>query len=362
MKVNSAELKNALQTVIGVISNNPVLPILEDYLFEIKNNTLTVTATDLETFISTSIKCESETDFNIAIPAKILLDTIRQLPPQELKFDFGMNSVTIISAFGEYQLATESGSDYPKLPESDSLTQFNLPASLLSDAINKTMFATSNDQLRPALCGVLLECTGTSINFVSTDAQKLAYFSYPTETDEKIRLIIPKKPLSVVKTALTDINNVTIKYNAQNAFFEFSDYKIVCRLIDAKFPEYTNVIPNNDKTLNVGKNNILGALKRLSNYANSTTNQIRLKISENLMTVSAENLDTQTKGSEKIPCLFNGALEIGFNSKFLIETISNVDSEEIKIELSAPNRAGIVKPANESDYMFLVMPVILNNN
>lgn len=359
---NSNDLKTALSSLSGIISNNPVLPILEDFLFEIDGQKLTITATDLETFISTYVKISSDEPlvYSVAIPAKILLDTIKQLPNQPITFEFTVGKVTITSVFGEYALATEDGNDFPKPPAPDSNQSVTLNTGLLKSAIDKTIFATSVDDLRPAMCGVLFEVYPNGINFVATDAHKLALVNNGSSEGEAINLIVPKKPLTAIKNALPPDGTVNIKYNAQNAFFEFSDYTISCRLTDARYPQYRAILPKNDKQVTINKSDFLSSLKRVSNYANKTTNQVKLKITANALTISAENLDYNTKGSEKLPCEFNSdSFEIGFNSKFLIEILSVIDSEQVILKLSAANKATTIH-GDFDDFMCLLMPIILN--
>ena len=357
---NSNELKTALSNLVGIISNNPVLPILEDFLFQIDGDKLTVTVTDLETFISTDLKIHSDGKYNVAIPAKILLDTIRQLPSQPITFEFSGGQVVITSVFGEYTIATEDGNDYPKCPEPDSDKSVTLHAGMLKNAIEKTIFATSADDLRPAMCGVLFEVYENGVNFVATDAHKLSLFTHGSAEGNSTNLIVPKKPLSAIKNALPPDSMVKISYSAQNAFFSFSNYNISCRLTDARYPAYRGVIPNNEKQLTVNKSDLLSSVKRVANYANKTTNQIKFKITENGLTISAENIDFNTKGSEKLPCEFNsGSLEIGFNAKYLIEILSVLDGDTVRIKLSEPNRSGVLYGDND-ELMCLLMPVIIN--
>lgn len=357
---NSNELKTALSNLVGIISNNPVLPILEDFLFEIDGDKLTITATDLETFISTYVKISSEGKYSVAIPAKILLDTIRQLPSQPIGFEFSAGQVLITSVFGEYTLATEDGNEYPKPPQPDSDKSVTLHAGMLKNAIEKTIFATSTDDLRPAMCGVLFEVYANGVNFVATDAHKLSLFTHGSPEGENTNLIVPKKPLSAIKNALPPDSMVEISYSAQNAFFTFAGYQISCRLTDARYPQYRGVIPKNEKQLTVNKSDFLSSVKRVANYANKTTNQIKLNITQSGITISAENVDISTKCSEKLPCEFtDGSLQIGFNSKYLIEILSVLDGDTVRIKLSEPNRAGVLYGDND-ELMCLLMPVILN--
>ncbi len=368
--ISSAELKEQLQIISGAIGSNPVLPILEDFLFQIDEDKLTIIATDLETFIASEISVHTEISGSVAIPAKILLDTLKQLPTQPITFsvDMGSFAVKITSAFGQYELAGEDGNDYPKLPEPDATDNIEIPAVLLLEGINKTIFATSTDDLRPAMTGVFLQLDDKGVTFVSTDAHKLVKYTFTElNPNSHTSVVLPKKALNLLKNALSDVSgSVKISYSRSNAFFYFENQTMVCRLIDARYPEYNAVIPKDSpNVMSVVRQDLLNSMKRIANYANKTTNQVKLHISEKGLTIEAEDLDFSNKAREQMPCYYIGEpMIIGFNAKFLIEMLSVIGGDNVKLFLSTPNRAGILRMEEETageDLLMLVMPVILNS-
>jgi len=367
--VSSSDLLKQLQIVGGAIGSNPVLPILEDFLFEIADNMLTISATDLETSIVTTIEVMSDGNGTIAVPAKILLDTLKELPQQPITFtvndeNFG---IEITSAYGKYRLAGEDGKEFPSIPEADSVDTIVIGSSMLSKAISKTLFATSNDELRPAMTGVYFQVDFNKLIFVATDAHKLVKYMFTNITSEvSTSFIVPKKALNLLKSALPADEEVTFSFNKANAFFSFGNVKLLCRLIDAKYPDYNAVIPvDNPNLLSLGRTDFQNSLKRIAIYANKTTNQVILNINDGSLTVSAQDLDFSNEATEQLPCTYEGEpLTIGFNAKFLIEMLSVLESDEIKIELSSPTRAGILQPSEKvenEDILMLVMPVMLSN-
>lgn len=367
--VSSSDLLKHLQIASGAIGSNPVLPILEDFLFTVENKKLTIAATDLETSIITQLEVNADSDFKIAIPAKILLDTLKELPQQPVTFSINKENyaIQITSSYGKYKLAGENGDDFPNIPEPDEVDSVKLPSNLLANAISKTIFATSNDELRPAMTGIYLQVDFNKLIFVATDAHKLVKYTFNNITSEvSTSFIIPKKALNLLKTALSDANETNLSFNKSNAFFSIGNINLVCRLIDARYPDYNAVIPvDNPNLLTVTKNDFQNSLKRIAIYANKTTNQVILNINESSLTVSAQDLDFSNEATEQMACTYNGSpLTIGFNAKFLIEMLNVLDSEEVKIELSSPTRAGILLPTeNEEgeDILMLVMPVMLSN-
>jgi DNA polymerase III subunit beta len=367
--VSSTDLLKQLQVVSGAIASNPVLPILEDFLFTIQDNRLTIAATDLETSITTEIEVMADGNGVIAVPAKILLDTLKALPQQPITFSYNEEnfSIEITSAYGKYRLAGENGADYPSIPEPDSVDSVTLPASALAQAITKTIFATSNDDLRPAMTGVYFQVEPNKIVFVATDAHKLVkYTALDVKGDVSTTFIVPKKALNLLKNALSSGGEVSLSFNKANAFFSFGTTNLVCRLIDQRYPDYNAVIPiDNPNTLNVGRTDLQNSLKRIAIYANKTTNQVVLNINSGSLTVSAQDLDFSNEATEQLPCTYEGgSLTIGFNAKFLIEMLGVLESDEIKMELSTPTRAGILLPQEQNDgsaILMLVMPVMLSN-
>ncbi|MGJ1385293.1 DNA polymerase III subunit beta [Sphingobacterium spiritivorum] len=368
--VSTSILLKQLQAISGASSSSTVLPILENFLFEIKDNTLTISATDLQTSMVTSLQIESKEEGRVAMPSKILIETLKTLPDQPVAFSVDTNTLAIeISAGdGKYKLSGENADDFPKIPTVDNTSTVNIPAPVLAEAINKTIFAVSNDELRPAMSGVLVQLAEQSTTFVSTDAHKLVrYRRTDIYTDKPASLILPKKALSLLKSSLpSDDVNVTIEYNNTNAFFQFGNIFLICRLIDERYPDYEAVIPQvNPNKLTVDRSLFLNTLRRVVIFANKTTHQVRLRISGSELNISAEDLDFSNEAHERLSCQFEGDdMEIGFNAKFLVEMLNNLNSEEVIIEMSTPNRAGLLIPAikdDNEDILMLVMPVMLNN-
>lgn len=367
--VSSSELLRQMQIASGAISASPVLPILDDFLFSIKKNQLTIAATDLETSITNKLEVMSDGDGSVAIPAKILLDTLKALPDQPITIavDDETYGITITSAYGKYRLAGENGQDYPRIPESDRVDTVIIPAATLTKAIGKTLFATSGDELRPAMTGVYVTLDFNKLTFVATDAHKLVRYNFTSISSEvATSFIIPKKALNLLKNALPSDGNVTMSFDKANAFFTFGETHLVCRLIDARYPDYNAVIPvGNPNLLTIKRTDLQSSLKRIAIYANKTTNQVILDISQNSLTVSAQDLDFSNEAAEQLSCSYIGnPLTIGFNAKFLVEMLGVLESEEVKLELSTPSRAGILLPVEETEgeeVLMLVMPVMLSN-
>ncbi|MBU1372746.1 MAG: DNA polymerase III subunit beta [Bacteroidetes bacterium] len=368
--VSTSTLLKHLQAVSGALSNSAVLPILENFLFEIKDSSLTISATDLQTSMTTSVAVESKESGKIAVPSKILLDTLKTLPEQPISFsvDDKTFAIEISAGDGKYRLSGENGEDFPKIPVVDNASSVNLPASVLAEAINKTIFAVSNDELRPAMTGVFCQLSPQNVTFVATDAHKLVrYRRNDAKADSATSFILPKKALNLLKSSLPSEDlNVSIEYNSTSAFFKFANIHLICRLIDERYPDYDAVIPqNNPNKLTLDRGLFLNCLKRVVIFANKTTHQVRLKITGSELNISSEDIDFANEAHERIGCQFDGEdMEIGFNAKFLIEMLNNLSGEEITIEMSTPNRAGLLFPSikdENEDILMLVMPVMLNN-
>lgn len=368
--VSSSALLKQLSGINGVITTNPVVPILENFLFEINEGKLTITASDLQTSMITELEVEAKDSGNIAVPARILLETLKNLPEQPVTFsiDEETYSIEISSDNGRYKLAGENATDFPKVPIVADGDAVNLSSDVLASAINNTIFATSSDELRPAMTGVYLNLTATNTTFVATDGHRLIrYRRVDVASDTESAIIIPRKALNLLKATLpTSTTNVNIEFNTANAFFKFGNVQMICRLIDERFPDYENVIPsNNDNHMIISRTELLSSLKRIAIYANKTTHQVRLKITGSELLISAEDLDFSNEANERLSCEHDGEdIEIGFNAKFLIEMLNNLDAGDIAIQLSAPNRAGLIVPVEKEDnedILMLVMPVMLNN-
>lgn len=368
--ISSSTLLKHLTGINGVVTTNPVVPILENFLFEIADGKLIVTASDLQTSMMTEMVVEAKETGSIAIPARILMDTLKNLPEQPVTFTIDENTygVELSSEYGRYKLAGENATDFPKVPAVKDGDVLDLSSEVLNRAISSTIFATSTDELRPAMTGIYLQLSESNVTFVSTDGHRLVrYRRVDMASDNKSSIIIPKKALNLLKSSLpSDNTNVKVEFTPSNAFFSYGHVKMVCRLIDERFPDYENVIPaENPNHLFVDRESFLNSLKRISIYANKTTHQVRLKIAGSELQVSAEDLDFSNEANERLACEFNGQdMEIGFNAKFLVEMLNNIDSDKVKIELSEPNRAGLLLPEGgdeNEDILMLVMPVMLNN-
>ncbi|MES2730312.1 MAG: DNA polymerase III subunit beta [Bacteroidota bacterium] len=368
--VNSSKLLKHLSSISGVIATNPIVPILENFLFQLKDSKLIVTASDLQTVMVMEIEVESSDTGSIAVPARILMDTLRGLPDQSIsvKIDNATYGIQISSDNGVYKLSGENPTDFPKVPTVTNSSSVDFPSDILLRAITNTIFATSSDELRPAMTGVFLHLTDGGSTFVATDGHRLIrYKRVDVASGVEASLIIPRKALNLLKTSLpTDAVNVRTEFNQSNAFFSFSNIRMICRLIDERFPDYENAIPvNNPNILSISRIELLNSLKRIAIYSNRTTHQVRLKIVGSDLHISAEDLDYSNEANEKLVCEYVGEdMEIGFNARFLVEILSNMSSKNITLELSAPNRAGLILPKemeDNEDILMLVMPVMLNN-
>jgi DNA polymerase-3 subunit beta len=367
--VSSSMLLKQLSAINGVVSTNPIVPILENFLFNLDGNTLTVTASDLQTVMISEIEVEAGDKGSIAVPAKLLLDTLRGLPEQPITFNVDEETfgTEIVSSNGRYKLSGENPIDFPKTPSVNRGLSVEFSSSALSTAIANTIFATSTDDLRPAMTGVFLQLGTENATFVATDGHRLVrYRRTDIQATADTSMIIQRKALNLLKSCLPS-DNVPVKaeFTSANAFFSFNNIKMICRLIDERFPDYENAIPtNNPNILTIERAELLNSLKRISIYSNRSTHQIRLKLALNDLQISAEDLDYSNEANEKLPCEYNGdPMEIGFNAKFLIEILGNLSCRNLTFELSAPNRAGLIVPVeqgDDEDILMLVMPVMLN--
>ncbi len=367
--VSSSALLKQLQQINGVINANTVLPILEDFLFEIEKNRLTVVATDLETVMKVHLDIESKESGKVCIPARILMDSLKNIPEQPLTFNIDKNfGLEITSDNGKYKVMGENPDNFPKEPVADDTNNFTMTSSALVTAINKTLFAVSNDDLRPAMTGVFFELDKKGITCVATDAHRLVKYK---RTDVKCpktdTFIAPKKPLNLLKAALPDNDDeLTLSYNSNHLFVKHGGTELVCRLIDARFPDYIVVIPaDNPYKLTISKSDFQNALRRVSVFSNKSTNQVALSISGSELQLAAQDVDFSFEGNERMACQYDGEdLQIAFNAKFLIEMLGAADTADVNIELSTPTKAGIIKPTEteeNEELLMLVMPLMLNN-
>ena len=370
--VSSSLLYKEIQTLGGIINSTNTLPILDNFLFEINNNKLTLSSSDLESTMTSEIEIESTTTDKVAISAKLLTDILKTFSEQPLTFSKTDNNTIEISASnGKYSLAYLNGDEFPKQIELLDAYETKVKASDLGNAINSTIFASGTDDLRPVMNGVFFQFNSDSLKFVATDAHKLVKFETTEYTANEVsEFIMPKKPLQILKGILQGENSeLVIQHNESNAKFIFDKSSITCRLIDGKFPNYEAVIPkDNPNVLTIDRQLFLNSVRRVSIFSNKTTNQIRIKIAGTLLNISAEDFDFSNKADENLECQYSGDdIQIGFNSKFLIEMLNNLESDMITLSMSHPNRAGIIRPLNENGesketITMLVMPVMLNDN
>jgi len=370
--VASGELQKALNTVSGVISSSQSRPILENFLFELENDLLKITASDGETTLLTSLAVKSESQGKIAVPAKMFQDIIKSFGDQPLTFVVKPNEtqegglLEILDEKDNYFIALDNAEDYPELMEFDSAQKVVVPSGVLAEALSNTLFATSNDSLRPVMTGVLFQFGEEETNFVSTDSHRLVvYKRTDIKNNEPKEFIMPKKPLSIFKNILSSSDDeVVIEFNENMAKFSFGEHTWICRLIDGKYPNYSAVVPKeNPNVLTINRNLLLSSIRRASIFSSKSTNQVRFKLSGNILHLHAEDTEYANKAEMQIPCEYKGEdINIGFSSKFLTEMLAVLNSEDILIKMSQPNRPGIIEPVDGLDedehILMLSMPVI----
>lgn len=375
--INSLLLSKQIQLLSGVLTNNNTVPIINCFHFHLDEGVLTIRATDLETTLVAKLEVETgrvEGLTDIAVPSKLLMDIVKTMDDAPLTFnvDDSTYGISITSGEGKYRLAGKNPETFPNMPEAKETSQVEISSSALANAIGKTSFATSTDEMRPQMCGIFCEIGAENTTFVATDAHKLVrYRRNDVQSDTPVSFILPRKPVTMMKSILAtrkEDTQVKLEYNNVNAFFTFDSFYVICRLVDGKYPNYDAAIPKeNPNKLTVDRNSFLNTLRRVGLFANQASHQIRLSIQERELMVSAEDLEFSNDAQEKLPCQYEGEpMEIGFNGKFLAEMVSNIDTEQILIEMSHPNRAGIIFPINEDensteDILMLVMPVMLAN-
>ncbi len=376
--VNSQLFAKQLTSISGVLTNNNTVPIINCFHFKLEGNTLTVRTTDLETTLVSKIEVETgrnDENNEIAVPSKLLLDILKLMDDAPLNFssDPKTFSIEISSGDGKYSLAGNNPEAFPKMPSKENTSSVVLPASALTNAISKTIFAASTDEMRQQMSGIFCELTPDGATFVATDAHKLVrYRRTDVLAEESTNFILPRKPMTLVKNILGSRKEdceVLMEYNNTNVFFSFENFFIICRLVDGKYPNYEAAIPkNNPNKLTIDRVAFLNTLRRVGLFASQSTHQIRLSLNQEELMTSAEDLEFANDAHEKIPCSYDGEpMEIGFNAKFLTEMILNLDTEHVLMEMSIPNRAGIIFPINDEgehkneDILMLVMPVMLAN-
>ncbi len=371
--VSSTKLFAQLQTISRVIAPKSTLPILEKILFDLNGNTLVLTASDGETTIRTSVEVENaEGTGKVASSAKLLVDTLKEFPEQPLSFtiDDANYSITMVSPNGTYSFIGTNGDEYPEMQAiEEGSHQVTLGASVLLNAITKTLPFTANDELRPVMNGIFFDITNEGITFVATDAHRLVRYTNQTATgNEEVCFILPKKPATLLKNILAkDETPVTISFGQKNARFEWEGAAIVTRLIDGRYPNYKTVIPqNNTNIVVVDRQTLINACRRVAVFANTGTALLRLCLNENQIKISAQDIDLSTSAEETLGCEYTGMqMAIGFKAPFLIEILGTIDSTDVKLQLSDPARAGLLLPteqAENEDLLLLLMPMLLQDN
>ncbi|MFN5458795.1 MAG: DNA polymerase III subunit beta [Bacteroidota bacterium] len=369
--ISTTALLKQLKAISGVLNSSNTLPILDNFLFEVKKGELIIHASDMETTIITKVPVESNDTGTIAIPARPLIETLSNFPEQPVSFsiDTAKQGIKLATDNGEFKLTGFNGDEFPRVPKIEGASSMTIKTDVLASAITKTIFATGTDDLRPVMTGVFCQFSDQESLFIATDAHKLVrYRRTDAKGESAAAFILPKKPLNLIKNLLSGVDDVVkVDYNKTNASFSFQNNFIICRLIDGKYPNVDAVIPKqNPNKLTIDRSALLGALKRVSIFSNKSTYQVRFKIVGSALDIYAEDLDFSNEAHERLNCTYAGEdMEIGFNSRFMVEMLSNLDSDEIAIEMSAPNRAGIITPVQKNnpqeDVLMLVMPVMLNN-
>lgn len=371
--VSSTELLGHLQAISRVISSKNTLPILDNFLFSLSGNDLEITASDLESTLITRMKLENtQGDGTIALPARILLDTLKEFSAQPLTFDINPDTLAVVisSENGKFNIVGQNGVDFPALPaiKKDKQFTFTIDAETMLAGISKTLFATADDELRPVMGGIFIEASTDMITFVASDAHKLVkYQRTDAHADDNSSFILPKKPASLLRNILPrEEGPFTVEFDDKNAFFNLNDYKVVCRLVEGNYPNYNSVIPkNNPRKISVDRVEFYNTLKRVSVFSNQASNLVKLQLKGNQVTVSAQDIDFSISAYERIKCQYEGdEIEIGFKSVFLLEILSNIISQDVNIELADPTRAGLFLPSeNENDsedLLMLLMPMMIN--
>jgi DNA polymerase-3 subunit beta len=371
--VSSTGLFSHLQAISRVINSKNTLPILDCFLVELNDGTLSLTASDNETTLSTSIEVnEYDKDGRFAISSKTILDALKEIPEQPLTFDVNLETLEIMVQYqnGKYNLVGQNADEYPQAPAlGDSATELSISASLLLSGINRAIFATADDELRPVMNGIYFDITPESITFVASDGHKLVKsMTFEAKGSDKAAFILPKKPANILKNLLPkESEDVRVSFDDRNAIFTMEKYYMVCRLIEGRYPNYNSVIPQgNPHRATIDRQMMISALRRVSVFSSQASSLIKLRFSENQVQVSAQDIDFSTSAEEALICQYTGAnMNIGFKSTFLIDILSNMASQDVIFELADPSRAGVIVPAEQEkekeDVLMLLMPMMLND-
>ena len=370
--VSSALLSSHLQTISRVINSKNTLPILDCFLLELKDNKLTITAADNEIRMETFVEVvDHEGEGSLAINAKNLLDPLRELPDQPLTFDVNDETLEVYIYYhnGKYNFIGLKGEDYPQPKDlkEDALT-LNLDSQILLSGINRTIFATADDELRPVMNGIYFDISTESLIFVASDGHKLVRVAATdVKADKNASFILPKKPANLLRSVLPrEEDDVTITFDDNHAVIKLSKYSMLCRFVEGRYPNYNSVIPvDNPNKVTLDRLNFLNAVKRVSVFSNPSSNLVKMQLSEDKILITAQDIDYLTAAEETIACQYSGtAMSIGFKADFLADILNNIPSADVIIELSDPSRAGIIVPVeNEVDeeMLTLIMPMMLND-
>jgi DNA polymerase-3 subunit beta len=371
--VSSTELLSHLAALSRVISSKSTMPILDNFLFQLSESALTITASDLESTLITSLELDNiEGEGSIAVPAKLFIDTLKEFPEQPLTFqiDGGSYTVEIFSDNGKYSITGQNADDFPELPRlnEESTSSINVSHVALRKGIEKTLFATADDELRPVMNGIYIELTPDYMSFVASDAHKLVrYRRTDAKADFESSFILPKKPAGLLKNLLPKEEfDVKIEFDEKNAHFTLSSYKLICRLVEGNYPSYNSVIPTkNPNVMVIDRLNFFNTVKRVSVFSNQASNLIKLNINDNQLVVSAQDIDFSISAVERLACEYEGdEMEIGFKSTFLQEILTNISTGDVQVEMSDPTRAGLLLPAengdDSEDMLMLLMPMMIN--
>ncbi|HCC32015.1 MAG TPA: DNA polymerase III subunit beta [Marinilabiliales bacterium] len=370
--ISSSSMLHHLQAVSRVISSKNTLPILDNFLFQLKDNELIVTASDLETTLVTRIPLESSNETGeVAIDAKRITTILKEFPEQPLTFNIDKDTLTvdIISENGKFSIMGQNSADFPQLPEiKKNVHSVSLTAEVLLQGVSKTLFAASDDELRPVMTGINIELSTAHLTFVASDAHKLVrYRRTDVKASEEASFILPQKPAGLLKNILPKDNSaVNLQFDAKNALVEFNGYKLICRLVEGNYPNYEAVIPKeNPNKLTIDRLDFYNSLRRVSVFSNQASNLIKLSLTANQLTVSAQDIDFSISAHERVKCQFEGDdMEIGFKSLFLIEILANLASTDVVMNMSDPTRAGVLEPleteSEHEDVLMLLMPMMIN--
>lgn len=370
--VSSTALFSHLQAISRVINSKNALPILDCFLFQLEDNTLSVTASDNETTMVTSLEVnESDANGRFAISSKTILDALKEIPEQPLSFEIDLESLAIVVRYqnGQYSLVAQNADEFPQSPAlGDSAVRVEMEASVLLNGINRSLFATADDELRPVMNGIYFDITAEDITMVASDGHKLVRDkTTAAHGTERAAFILPKKPSNLLKNLLPkEQGTVVIEFDDRNAVFTLEKYRMVCRLIEGRYPNYNSVIPqNNPHKVTIDRQQLLSALRRVSVFSSQASSLIKLRMQENQIVISAQDIDFSTSAEESLTCQYAGAaMSIGFKSTFLIDILNNISATEVVIELADPSRAGVIIPLEQEendDLLMLLMPMMLND-